>query len=473
MTTNTSLHRAKDSEYDEFYTQLSDIENELQHYESHFRGKVVYCNCDDPTVSNFFVYFRNHFARLGLKRLITTCYKNQNHDWFSRHNTEQAIMLEYDGFWNGDRPPNVDDIGVTHLQEDGDFRSPECVAILKRADIVVTNPPFSLFRPYVAQLMENDKQFLIIGNQNAVTYKEIFPLIKENRIWLGVTPKGQDMLFDVPEEHIPGLIAQRREGSAYVVVDSVVKRRLGNAAWFTNLSHDRRNEELVLSHHYTPEDYPQYDNFDAIEVSRVESIPLDYPGIMGVPIGFLDKHNPDQFEVIWTTDRGGDGMLEDIKIPHVRYDAPVVNGKGKYKRIFIRNRRLEKPDSGERTAEANALSKRASLPLFDEGFPRTIEITRHERSSRNREAAIRKHGVRCFGCQREMAEMYGHIADGYVHIHHAKPLAALEDATTPDIDDLIPLCPNCHAVVHLEEPPVTLDGLRGLIRKAASKEMGQ
>ncbi len=204
---NNNLRKAKAAKNDEFYTQLSDIENELRHYTEHFAGKVVYCNCDDPRVSSFFHFFSYNFERLGLKGLVTACYRNQERDLFSRHDSEQAIWLEYKGNKRGDRVPDIDDIGIRPFKGDGDFRSAESIELLEQADVVVTNPPFSLFRQYVAQLMEYRKKFLIVGSQNAVTYKEIFPLIKDNRMWLGVTPKGQDMLFDVPKGYAEELAA--------------------------------------------------------------------------------------------------------------------------------------------------------------------------------------------------------------------------------------------------------------------------
>ncbi len=341
VSANRNLHKAKSNKKDEFYTQLVDIENELRHYSDHFRGKVVYCNCDDPRVSNFFHYFAYNFRVLGLKKLITTCYKNQQMNMFSQHDAEKAIWLEYDGTENETGVPSVEDIGIHYLEGDGDFRSEECIELLKQADIVVTNPPFSLFREYVAQLIEYDKKFLIIGHQNAITYKEIFPLIKDNKLWLGHAQKAVTMLFDVPTEFADEIVATRKEGSSYVVVDGRVKSKMRNAKWFTNLDHNKRHEDQILYKKYTPEEYPHYDNYDAIEVSKVAHIPKDWDGAMGVPITFLDKHNPDQFEIIWTTDRGGDGMLEEMKRPHSRYDAPVIQGQGKYKRIFIRRRRGE------------------------------------------------------------------------------------------------------------------------------------
>ncbi len=334
MALNSSLHSARRARQDEFYTQLGDIENELRHYKSHFADKTVYCNCDDPTVSNFFHYFSHHFVHLGLKRLITTCYKNRNRDLFSQHDIEQAIKLEYDGFRDGEVVPKLADIGVQMLEGDGDFRSVECVEILKRADIVVTNPPFSLFREYIAQLIEYKRKFIVIGPWNAVTYKEIFPLIQDNRVWLGYGFNAGNAYFGLPPD--------MRGYAAGVYDESTGLVKFRNVTWFTNLDHRKRHDDLILYQSYTPEDYPKYDNYDAIEITRIKDIPMDYEGVMGVPITFLDKHNPEQFEIVGTTDRGGDGMLENIKRPHARYDAPVVDGRGKYKRIFIRNRKPQK-----------------------------------------------------------------------------------------------------------------------------------
>ena len=329
---NAALIAASVAKNDEFYTQLPDIEKELAHYSDQFRNKIVYCNCDDPTVSNFFKYFSMKFADLGLKKLITTCYKNQDLDLFSRHDVERAIKLEYDGFRDGERLPNVEDIGVTPLMGNGDFRSEECIDILKEADVVVTNPPFSLFREYLAQLIEHDKQFLIIGNMNAIGYKEVFPLIKDNALWLGVTPKGQDMLFNVPDDYAQELVATKKEGSAYKLVNGAVKGRLGNAAWFTNLDHKKRHEPLILYRRYTPEDYPSYDNHDAIEVGKIKNIPEDYSGAMGVPITFLDKYNPEQFEILGLD---GDVISGFSGGQSSRF---YVNGRRLYARIAIRRR---------------------------------------------------------------------------------------------------------------------------------------
>lgn len=287
---NNNLHSAKNNKEDEFYTQLSDIEKELKHYKKHFKNKVVLCNCDDPRVSNFFHYFSYNFEKLGLKKLITTCYKNQQRDLFSQNDKEQAIYLEYEGDKNGDNVPNPEEIGIHILNGDGDFRSQECIELLKEADIVVTNPPFSLFREYVAQLIEYEKKFLIIGNQNAITYKEIFSLIKDNKIWLGY--KAGDMAFSVPEYY------EERETRFWIDESGQKWRSMGNICWFTNLDHTKRHEELILYKSYNENDYPKYDNYEAINVNKVAEIPVDFPNAMGVPITFLDKYNPEQFEII-------------------------------------------------------------------------------------------------------------------------------------------------------------------------------
>ncbi len=326
QTSNINLHKAKNVKNDEFYTQLSDIENELRHYKDHFKDKVVYCNCDDPRVSNFFHYFSYNFEHLGLKKLIATCYKNQDVDLFSTHNSEQAVYLEYTGDKNGNSVPDANEIGVKPLQGDGDFRSQESIELLKQADIVVTNPPFSLFREYVAQLIQCNKKFVLIGNKNIITYKEIFKLIKEDKMWVGHTPMSTDMLFDVTENYAKELVEKKKEGSGYKIVEGVVKGR-AQANWFTNLDIDKRHEDLILHKKYTPEEYPKYDNYDAINVDKTKDIPVDYAGNIGVPITFLDKYNPAQFEIVKF--RKGD---DDRDL--------VINGKSPYFRIIIKNKKL-------------------------------------------------------------------------------------------------------------------------------------
>jgi hypothetical protein len=303
---NKNLHQAKQAKKDEFYTRLQDIEKELQHYKHHFKDKVVYCNCDDARHSSFFKYFSLNFEHLGLKKLITTCYEGGQGG--------KALYLEYSGDLNGNKIPDPEEIGVHDLQGDGDFRSPECVELLKQADIVVTNPPFSLFREYVAQLITYGKKFLIVGNQNAITYKEIFPLLKANEMWLGC---NMVKIFDTPDEG---------------------DKTFGNICWFTNLDHNKRNEELILFRKYDPDQYPKYDNYDAIEVSKTVDIPMDYEGIMGVPITFMFKHNPDQFEIVGCSYSYGRPAEWS---PHTDMSGSI-DGINIYKRLFIRNKKVQK-----------------------------------------------------------------------------------------------------------------------------------
>ena len=307
MSLNKNLRYARKQKNDEFYTQLSDIENELRHYRQHFQGKVVYCNRDDPRVSKFFHYFSHNFEHLGLKKLITACYKNQDRDLFSRHDSERAIWLEYNGNRQGGRVPALEDIGVHAFQGDGDFRSAETIGLLKQADIVVTNPPFSLFREYVAQLVKYNKKFLIVGNKNAISYKEIFPLIKDNRMWVGHTPMGKDLLFDLPEGVAQEFKETKKKGSSYRIIDGVVKGR-SQSIWFTNIDHAKRHEDLIMYKRYSSREYPTYDNYDAINVDRTAEIPMDWDGVMGVPITFLDKHNPTQFEILGVSYLWDDGF---------------------------------------------------------------------------------------------------------------------------------------------------------------------
>jgi len=329
---NRSLRAAASSKQDEFYTQLSDIENELRHYTKHFKNKTVLCNCDDPKVSNFFHYFSYNFENLKLKKLITTCYKNADVDLFSKHKAEKGVYLEYDGDKNDNRVPDPDEIGIHKLKGDGDFRSEECVKLLKQADIIVTNPPFSLFREFVAQLMKYKKKFLIIGNMNATTYKEIFRLFKDDQIWLGASIHSGDREFGVPE-HYPLIAAGSRvddAGNKFIRVKGV--------RWFTNLDYEDRHEDLVLFNNYSPKTYPTYDNYDAINVNKTRDIPANYPGAMGVPITFLDKYNPDQFEIIDGLNRYSilDGPTDETKGKYLAQ----VNGKPTYIRIVIKNKKL-------------------------------------------------------------------------------------------------------------------------------------
>ena len=279
---NNNLHKAKLNKNDEFYTQLVDIENELKHYKEHFKGKTVYCNCDLEW-SNFVKYFQDNFAELGLKKLLFSGYNKEN-------NT-------------------------------GDFRSAESLELLKQADIVVTNPPFSLFREYVSQLVEHGKKFLIIGNINAITYKEIFALIKANKAWLGTNMGRGVSGFIVPEHYeLYGSEARiDKDGNRIVSTN--------NCLWLTNLDHNKRHEDLILYKKYTPEEYPHYDNYDAINVDKTKDIPADWAGAMGVPITFLDKFNPEQFEIIKF--RKGD---DDKDL--------MINGKVPYFRIIIKNKKV-------------------------------------------------------------------------------------------------------------------------------------
>lgn len=273
-TRNQGFQDAKFGKKDEFYTQLADIEKEMVHYQHHFRGKTVYLNCDDPRASNFFRYFSENFRLLGLRRLIATCYKSEDPESFTRGNADQAIWLEYDG--NGS--PDVNEIGVRPLEGDGDFRSPESIELLKQADIIVTNPPFSLFREFVAQLMEHKKEFIILGNMNALTYKEIFPLFRENKIWYGPSIRSGDREFAVPADYPLAAAGCRidEHGTKFIRVKGV--------RWFTNLDYKDRHHDLILTSVYLPSKYPKYANFDAIEVGKTADIPADYGGLMGVPI---------------------------------------------------------------------------------------------------------------------------------------------------------------------------------------------
>ena len=310
--TNNLLQKAKKLKNDEFYTQIQDIERELHYYKNHFEGKIVYCNCDDPYTSNFFKYFVSNFKELKLKKVIASCFKEQTPNLFSTKEIEKAFFAEYEG----------EKIAVSYFKGDGDFRSAECIALLKQSDIVVTNPPFSLFREYVAQLVKYDKKFLIIGNINAITYKEIFKLIQENKAWLGVHLGRGISGFIVPQHYeLYGTETQ---------IDTFGNRIVSpnNCLWLTNLDNFKRHEEIVLTKRYlgNESNYPKYDNYDGIHIDKTQNIPSDYTGYMGVPITFLHKFNPNQFEIVKF--RKGDNE-KDLSI----------NGKYPYFRILVRNKR--------------------------------------------------------------------------------------------------------------------------------------
>jgi len=347
MAKNKNLNSAARAKKDEFYTQIADIENELRHYQKFFAGKTVLCNCDAPYESDFFKYFTIYFNQLGLKKLIATCYAgspivqteldffgtpNENLNFDKKKSAIRFDVSEVKDF-NGDGATDLADVKwllennrnvVTYLEGDGDFRSPECVDALKEADVVVTNPPFSLFREYVAQLVEYDKKFLIIGNMNAITYKEIFPLIVQNKIWLGYGFRG-DPHFKVPDNY------EERATRFWIDERGQKWRSFGNMHWFTNFDVRKRHENILLYMKYTPELYPRYDNYDAIEVSKTAEIPMDYFGVMGVPITFLDKYNPDQFEIIGNAGSYG---VDGYSLCAALY----LNGKKIFKRILIRRR---------------------------------------------------------------------------------------------------------------------------------------
>lgn len=349
---NKNLTNAKNAKKDEFYTQLVDIENELRHYREHFRGKTVLCNCDDPYESNFFKYFAANFNQLGLKKLVATCYDGSPitgaemspqllglEDEKPLRTSYRVEITEVTDV-NGDGRVDLADVRyllendknvMKKLKGNGDFRSEECIELLKEADIVCTNPPFSLFREYVAQLMTYNKKFLIIGNQNAITYKDIFQFIMDNKVWLGF--KSGDMAFKVPSDYEP------RETRYWQDETGQKWRSMGNICWFTNLDHKKRHEELILFKTYNPEDYPKYDNYDAINVDKTADIPCDYDGVMGVPITFLDKYNPKQFEIVNAYDYGKPDYLKiEPEIISPGGDGWHINGKKKYARIFIKRK---------------------------------------------------------------------------------------------------------------------------------------
>jgi hypothetical protein len=287
---------------------LTDIEKELKHYKRHFKNKVVFCNCDDPTESNFFVYFELQFKHFGLKKLITTHYDDKAPSY------KMEVYLDSLGRITRKKTP---------LMQSGDFRSDECIALLKEADIVVTNPPFSLFREYIAQLMEHKKKFIVMGSNNALTYKEVFKHIRDNKLWLGAN-NGGTKWFQVPMHYHVNTASRMK------VEDGTKFISLGNISWFTNLNHKKRNEEIILFRKYNAKDYPTYDNYDAIEVSKVADIPMEHKGTMGVPVTFLDKYNPKQFRIL--------GYMATTKVTDYNFGYPYINGKKKYARIIIKRK---------------------------------------------------------------------------------------------------------------------------------------
>lgn len=358
MARNVDLGAARTAKKDEFYTQLTDIEKEMRYYKKHFQGKTVLCNCDDPFESNFFKYFVLNFNRLGLKKLIATCYSGSPiagqqlslFDYIDGNtgNKEEnrpykaVVTTVYDK--TGDGGVDMLDVAelfksgeneLTELNGNGDFRSEECLALLDEADIVVTNPPFSLFREYVAVLMEHQKHFIIIGNVNAITYKEIFPLLRDNQIWIGASIHSGDRKFYVPDDY--------PLNAAGCGVDEDGRRfiRVKGVRWYTNLDLKQRHEEMILVKRYDSVEYSMFDNYDAINIDKTTDIPCDYAGIMGVPITFMDKYSPDQFEIIGLI-AGNIRGLAGIE-SKIGKDGPYINGRLKYGRVLVRNKHPEPP----------------------------------------------------------------------------------------------------------------------------------
>jgi len=318
---NENLHLASKAKKDEFYTQLPDIEREINHYKEHLKGKVIFCNCDDPELSNFWKFFHLNFEKLGIKKLISTHFVYE--DIFQKGET---YKLEYEGGNDSDIMVGV----KTILIENGDFRSKECKEILEKSDIVITNPPFSLFREYVGQLVEHKKKFVIIGHQNAITYKEVFKLIKENKIWLGYGFNGGAAHFINKHYEDYATAGNHKEGMI----------RVSGVVWFTNLNISKRNEDLILYKKYNKKDYPKYDNYKAINVDVTKEIPMDYDGAMGVPITFLDKYNPEQFEIIGLAASAGyDYEIIGLeKNPKFKDARTLINGKNTYARLLIKKK---------------------------------------------------------------------------------------------------------------------------------------
>ena len=347
---NKNLNAAKTAKKDEFYTQMTDIERELQHYWPHFRDKVVLCNCDDPYESNFFKYFALRFNQLGLKKLICTCFDGSpvlgnelllDFGDFTDDPKKIAYKVEITEVkdLNGDGAVDLADVqyllkndknAISLLKQHGDFRSAECIDLLKQADIVVTNPPFSLFREYIGQLMQYEKKFLIIGNQNNITYKEVFPLLLRNEVWLG--HKSGDMSFRVPKDY------EARETRYWQDEAGQKWRSMGNICWFTNLDHNKRHEGIDLVCRYSMNEYPTFDNYNAINVGRVDDIPCDYEGAMGVPITFLDKYSPEQFDILNANDYRKDNSVPMKAHGLIKDKEGAIKGKPTYVRLLIRNK---------------------------------------------------------------------------------------------------------------------------------------
>jgi hypothetical protein len=362
---NKSLGTAKKDKNDEYYTQLEDIEKEISHYKEHLRGKVVFCNCDDPYESNFFKYFAMNFNQLGLKKLMATCFDpspiagsqlsiydvEPTLKKGMTKNTRHAYKIEITEVkdFNGDGSVDLSDVeyllkhdgnSLKLLEGSGDFRSAESINLLIQADIVITNPPFSMLREYIAQLVQYKKEFIIIASYHSLHYKEIFDLIKSNKLWLGNKPTGTDMLFNVPEEFAKALVETKKEGSGYKIINGKI---MGRAAviWYTNLDIKKRHDLLDLYKKYTPEEYPKYDNLDAIEVKKVTEIPEDYFGLIGVPDSFLDKFNPKQFELIGIPTGNSGKEIGVAKNYRGRTDISLTrNGKTScpYSRIIIKRK---------------------------------------------------------------------------------------------------------------------------------------
>ena len=323
MTNNRHFHKAKVAKNNEFFTRLCDIEEELSHYRDHFQDKVIYCNTDDPKNSNFWRYFHQHFSELGLRKLISTYYDSN----------------PYRTDYSGGNDDNIS-VGVrTKLNGNGDFRSSECLDILRESDIVVTNPAFSLIRQFIPVLMENEKDFIIIGSLTACSYKSIFPYICDNRLWLGCFPVGKDMYFDAPDDYKEWVVQNKRSG--YRIIDGDVKKRLGSACWLTTLDHDERHIPLELNCEYDPESYQRFDYYeDVINVDRLSDIPKDYDGVMGVPITILGHHDPDQFEILDCLNRYAtmDVFKKNEFIRDNQLFSTSINGKTKYNRILIKRK---------------------------------------------------------------------------------------------------------------------------------------